>query len=346
MLPDRVPSGEPRGARADAYADFWAPDPPCPPELRDAPRTRPALTAAARAALAGAVLAGLLGAPSAAAAPVPAESLSELQDRADALSEEYNGELRDMEGVFEDAEKAQERADKTQDEVDSAREQVQQLAIASYTSGGIDPSLAIFVEEDPQQLIDQAQLVGHLSSNHQERIDSLEQAIGRDEKARDNAQEKADSVQEDLDELEGRREEVQGLIADHPQQEMGPPDNLTPRTRQMRDVITEEFGENTKHGGVGCYRAEGGFVVGEHPKGRACDFMVDKNGQMPSEEQQEHGDEIAAWAQENADRLGIMYIIYQQKIWDIRRDDEGWRDMSDRGSITENHFDHVHISMF
>ncbi|WP_026120652.1 coiled-coil domain-containing protein [Nocardiopsis potens] len=334
MEPDRV-SGD------DPFADFWAPDPPCPAEPR-APRR----AGAGRAAAAALMLASVLAPLPAAAAPAPRESLSELQDRADALSEEYNGELRDMEGVFDDAEKAQERADKTQEEVDDAREQVQQLAIASYTSGGLDPSLTVFVEEDPQLLIDQAQLIGHLSANHQERIDALEQAIERDEKARDNAQAKADEVQEDLDELEGRREEVQRLIAEHPQQEMGPPDSLTPRTRQMRDVITEKFGENRKHGGVGCYRPDGGYVVGEHPKGRACDFMVDKNGQMPSEEQIAHGQEIADWAQDNAERLGIMYIIYRQQIWDIRRSDEGWRDMADRGSITENHFDHVHISMF
>jgi len=48
---------------------------------------------------------------------------------------------------------------------------------------------------------------------------------------------------------------------------------------------------------------------------------------------------------EHAEDLGIMYVIWRQEIWDIRRND-GWRRMADRGSITENHYDHVHISMF
>ena len=55
---------------------------------------------------------------------------------------------------------------------------------------------------------------------------------------------------------------------------------------------------------------------------------------------------IAAWAQATAARLGIMYIIYRQRIRDIRMASAGWVPMPDRGSITANHFDHVHISVF
>jgi hypothetical protein len=58
------------------------------------------------------------------------------------------------------------------------------------------------------------------------------------------------------------------------------------------------------------------------------------------------GYDIAAWAQANASRLGIMYIIYRQRIWDVRMASSGWVPMEDRGSITANHYDHVHISVF
>ena len=44
--------------------------------------------------------------------------------------------------------------------------------------------------------------------------------------------------------------------------------------------------------------------------------------------------------------LGIMYIIYRQRIWDVRMASSGWVPMEDRGSITANHYDHVHISVF
>ena len=125
---------------------------------------------------------------------------------------------------------------------------------------------------------------------------------------------------------------------------MEPPDNITPYPA-MRDLVIEEFGRATKWA-VWAATAVGGWVVGEHPKGRACDFMLNADGQTPSEEQIRRGWYISEWARENADDLGIMYVIYRQQIWDVRRGDTDWRDMADRGSITENHFDHVHISMY
>ena len=39
------------------------------------------------------------------------------------------------------------------------------------------------------------------------------------------------------------------------------------------------------------------------------------------------------------------YIIWWQQIWSADRADEGWRAMEDRGSDTENHFDHVHLNI-
>jgi hypothetical protein len=118
------------------------------------------------------------------------------------------------------------------------------------------------------------------------------------------------------------------------------PENITPRMACVRDQIKELFDFTGK---IGCYRIkEDG---GEHPRGRACDFMVSPYGTMPSPAQRELGDNIAAWAQENADKLGIYYIIFRQHIWNPARASEGWRLQENRGDNTQNHFDHVHISV-
>ncbi|WP_159941302.1 MULTISPECIES: hypothetical protein [unclassified Nocardiopsis] len=339
---------------ADDFADFWAPDPAGPAWTERAGALAAALSAAPRpgrgraGALALTVLAAFLawpGAP-AAAAPAEPEDMNSLKERASALSEEYQGELRDMEGVIAEAERAQKRADGTREEVEEALEQVRALAVATYTSGGVDPSMALFVEADPDEVIDRAVVIDYLSTSNQDKIDQLDQALSRDETAQETAEEQLAQAEEDLRELEERRTEVQRLIADYPEQPMGGPLNITPRTEQMRALVIEKFGEGRDVGGVGCYRAVGGWVVGEHPKGRACDFMLHPSGGMPSQEQIDRGWAIAEWARENADDLGIMYVIYRQQIWDVRRGDTGWRPMADRGNLTENHFDHVHISMF
>nr|BFE82191.1 hypothetical protein GCM10020093_047920 [Planobispora longispora] len=90
---------------------------------------------------------------------------------------------------------------------------------------------------------------------------------------------------------------------------------------------------------VGCYRYD---TFGEHPLGRACDFMMSSGGAMPSAAGVRLGDEIAAWAIKNRAKLGVKYVIWRQRI----NHGSGWRFMSDRGGVTANHYDHVHISMF
>lgn len=333
--------------RVNDDADFWAPD---PPSGRWGPMPRgTARRGRSRAVLAALTLAATLAlplSPASAALPREPENMSTLRERAEALKEEYNGELRDMEAVMEEADRAEARAEATREEVEAAREQVRHLAIAAYTGSGIDPAMALFVEADPEEIIDRAVLIERLSSSNQDKVDQLLQAHSRNQAAQENAEEKLAEAEEDLDALEDRRAEVHRMIADHPSQPQGGRYNLTPRTEQMRELVIEEFGEGRDVGGVGCYRPVGGWIVGEHPFGRACDFMLSGNGTMPSQEQIDRGWAIAEWARENADDLGVMYVIYRQQIWDVRRGDTDWRAMSDRGSITENHFDHVHISMF
>ena len=55
------------------------------------------------------------------------------------------------------------------------------------------------------------------------------------------------------------------------------------------------------------------------------------------------GRQIANWLVANASTLGIDNVIFEQKIWSVARAREGWRGMSNRGSATANHYDHVHV---
>ncbi len=54
------------------------------------------------------------------------------------------------------------------------------------------------------------------------------------------------------------------------------------------------------------------------------------------------GDRVAEWALANRGRFGAEYVIWKQRI----NFGSGWRLMEDRGSITQNHYDHVHVSFF
>jgi len=49
---------------------------------------------------------------------------------------------------------------------------------------------------------------------------------------------------------------------------------------------------------------------------------------------------LADYVAGNLRSLGLKYVIWKQRI----NSGSGWRAMGDRGSITQNHYDHVHIT--
>jgi len=81
----------------------------------------------------------------------------------------------------------------------------------------------------------------------------------------------------------------------------------------------------------------------DHPTGHALDLMTPG---YPSASARALGFQVAAWARTNARTLGIKYVIWDQHIWNIQRDAEGWRYMADRGGPSANHKNHVHITVF
>ncbi|SDT38353.1 SH3 domain-containing protein [Friedmanniella luteola] len=106
---------------------------------------------------------------------------------------------------------------------------------------------------------------------------------------------------------------------------------LTPDAIRVHRAICAQFPGVTAYGGV---RADS---LPEHPSGRALDAMVSSNGL---------GQQIANWVRANAKQLGVSEVIFAQKIWTVQRGSEGWRGMSDRGSATANHYDHVHVTVY
>ena len=101
---------------------------------------------------------------------------------------------------------------------------------------------------------------------------------------------------------------------------------LAANTILVHRAVCATFPDVTAYNGL---RGDGS----EHASGKAIDAMTSgARGQV-----------IAAWLQANYSRLGIVEIIYQQKIWTTQRASEGWRAMPDRGSATANHYDHIHV---
>jgi peptidoglycan DL-endopeptidase CwlO len=84
---------------------------------------------------------------------------------------------------------------------------------------------------------------------------------------------------------------------------------------------------------------------GEHPKGRACDFSANattfKNAAATGSDKA-YGDRLAAYFVKNADRLGVMYVIWYRQIW---LPNTGWKAYSATGDPAAVHTNHVHLSV-
>lgn len=109
---------------------------------------------------------------------------------------------------------------------------------------------------------------------------------------------------------------------------------LQPQTAAFKEEIANLFGITSFSG----YRPGDS---GDHGKGLAIDFLVSESSEL--------GDKIAEYAIQNMAIRGISYIIWKQRFYAPFDSKYGpantWNPMPDRGSVTENHYDHVHVSM-
>ena len=115
---------------------------------------------------------------------------------------------------------------------------------------------------------------------------------------------------------------------------------LTPDALLVIRCGHEKFPAITSIGGV---RPD---ALPDHPSGRALDFMIPN---YQTAEGKAYGWQVARWMRANRLALGVQYVIFDAKIWNVLRDDEGWRPYgSVTGSINDSsmHYNHVHVTVF
>jgi hypothetical protein len=104
---------------------------------------------------------------------------------------------------------------------------------------------------------------------------------------------------------------------------------LTAGAVKLYRAVCHAFPQVTEYGGWDAH--------GEHSSGKALDIMTSDVAL---------GNAIADFLRAHASELNIYDVIWRQRIWTQERAAEGWRPMADRGSVTANHYDHVHSSVY
>ena len=112
-------------------------------------------------------------------------------------------------------------------------------------------------------------------------------------------------------------------------------EGLQPQTIKFKEQVINELGLTD----IGGYRPGD---PEDHGKGLAIDVMVPESSAI--------GDQVAQYAIDHMQENGISYIIWKQRFYapvnNIYGPANTWNEMPDRGSVTENHYDHVHVSFY
>ncbi|MET7682166.1 NlpC/P60 family protein [Streptomyces sp. NPDC005423] len=171
------------------------------------------LTTAAAAAVA-------FSAQAANAAPSEKPSKDEVKSKVDALYEQTEQATEKMDGAQEKQDKLQKEISTIQDNVARGQEELNKLrdslgsmASAQYRTGGIDPSVQLFLSSDPDDYLDKASTLDQLSGQQVEALKKIQA------KQRELAQERAEASDKLKDlsatraELKKKKDEVKSKLA-------------------------------------------------------------------------------------------------------------------------------------
>ncbi|MFB4300170.1 coiled-coil domain-containing protein [Actinomadura sp. NTSP31] len=311
-------------------------------------RTRRAAVAVLAVALplAGATAHSAAAQPAAPALPAlpsdPGDSgkFAKLNAQISKLDKAYGGDLAKLRDAQYAAKKALQKSSSLQGDLNDARSLVAQMAATQYMTDGQGPTISMLASGDPSDMLSGYTLIEHLSQNKSAKVAQIGKLVDEQAKARTQAQQKISELQKEIKDLSAQKKRIETLVKKYkPQSPSVGMGGVTPRMMNVKTVIDQEEGPFPT---IGCVRTTGDPQ--DHGTGHACDFMVTTGGVMATGSAKAHGDATAAYAIAHASALGIKYIIWRQRIYDLRS--PGWRMMENRGGVTANHFDHVHISVF
>ncbi|EFF90584.1 MULTISPECIES: C40 family peptidase [Streptomyces] len=172
------------------------------------------LTATAAAAVA-------ISAQAANAAPSAKPSKDEVKSKVDKLYEEaeqatekYNGAKEKQEKLQKEISTIQDNVARGQQDLNKLRDGIGSMAAGQYRTGGIDPSLQLFLSADPDDYLDKASTLDQVSGQQADGLKKIQ------DKQRELAQERAEATAKLKDlsatrtELGNKKKEVQSKLAE------------------------------------------------------------------------------------------------------------------------------------
>jgi hypothetical protein len=245
------------------------------------------------------------------------------------------------------------------------------IAAAAYKTGGLGPLSGLLSAESPDHFLERVVALAAVGEHERAEIQRLIDNRTRATEARAAIEVEIATQQQQVTEMAKRKEQAQkalraagggqvtgGIVGtDSHVAEAAPrnpdgswPDEtcsvtdpttggcITPRT--LHAYNQARAAGYTRY--TSCKRAGGG---GEHPLGRACDFSASATTfatVAATGGDRTYGNNLTAFFLNNAERLGVLYIIWYRQIW---MPGSGWRSYSGSGSAAAEHTNHLHLSV-
>jgi hypothetical protein len=256
-------------------------------------------------------------------------------------------------------------ADLTRIEAQVAQETtvIGELAGVAYRNGRLGPLTALLGSDSPDGFLDRAVTLSAVAANQDRQVRDLVRTRQVATEAKAAVDREVTEQRRQLAIMQARKQQAEKALADEAQQaaQADPPASsggssggslsggctvndpttsgcITPR--MLNALQQAKAAGFTRF--VSCYRSGGS---GEHPKGRACDFSATTGGfgGVASGGDRTYGDNLANYFIRNADRLGVLYVIWFKRIW---LPSSGWKAYTGgNGDPSSDHTNHVHLSV-
>ncbi|MFG2885014.1 NlpC/P60 family protein [Streptomyces sp. NPDC048297] len=140
--------------------------------------------------------------------------VDKLYEQAEQATEKYDGAKEKQQKLQKEISTIQDNVARGQQELNKLRDGLGSMATAQYRSGGIDPSVQLFLSSDPDSFLDKASTLDQLSAQQVESLKKIQ------DKQRELAQERSEATEKLKDlattrtELGKKKNEVKGKLAE------------------------------------------------------------------------------------------------------------------------------------
>jgi len=170
------------------------------------------LTATAAAAVA-------LSSQAAQAGPKPSKSevkakVDKLQHEASEANEQYYGAKEKQQKLEKEVSALQDKVARGQQEINNLRSGLGSLAAAQYRSGGLDPSVQLFLSSDPDTFLDQASALDQLTAKQAEALQKIQEKQRVLAQERKEAQDKLGDLADVRKTLGEKKQKLQGKLSE------------------------------------------------------------------------------------------------------------------------------------